>query len=196
MFVATPRPDGHHRGQLDALQPPQGSHSAVHNGSEAQQTNKSARSAASRSDGADHTAEQGAAQPIACCIVVLKVLGALLPPPFPSRQPARMYLGSLAVQPAWRRRGIGAAMLHEVEKLGAPAGLPTLVFLDCSNMRHRLLSTHMTEALRHASRLLCWLCARDRLWLLVSASAAEALVHGVSRGAHCAALARAEAHRG
>jgi ribosomal protein S18 acetylase RimI-like enzyme len=63
----------------------------------------------------------GAAQDdavVGSCIVLLKVLGAVLPPPFPSRQPARFYVGSLAVQPGWRRRGIGTAMLKAAETLG------------------------------------------------------------------------------
>ena len=49
----------------------------------------------------------------------MQVLGAVLPPPFPSKQPARFYVGSLAVRPPWRRRGVGSAMLRAVETLGA-----------------------------------------------------------------------------
>jgi ribosomal protein S18 acetylase RimI-like enzyme len=55
---------------------------------------------------------------VGCCVVLLKVLGAMLPPPLPSRQPARLYIGNLAVRPEWRRCGFGRALLQSIDKLG------------------------------------------------------------------------------
>jgi ribosomal protein S18 acetylase RimI-like enzyme len=54
------------------------------------------------------------------CIVLLKVLGAVLPPPFPSKLPARLYVGNLAVRRRFQRQGFGSEMLRAIETLGAP----------------------------------------------------------------------------
>jgi len=56
---------------------------------------------------------------LGCCVVTLRVLGALLPPPFPSRRPARLYVGSVAVSEANRRQGVATQLLLAVETLGA-----------------------------------------------------------------------------
>lgn len=56
---------------------------------------------------------------VGCCTIVLKVLDAALPPPFPTRQPARLYIGNLVVLEAFRRCGCGSALLQAAEKLGA-----------------------------------------------------------------------------
>ena len=86
---------------------------------------------------------QSSAEMVGCCIVVLKVLGAILPPPFPSRQPARFYVGSLAVQSHWRRRGAGSAMLCAVETLGA---LHPVLVIACGVLRVRkLVLTELTQ---------------------------------------------------
>jgi ribosomal protein S18 acetylase RimI-like enzyme len=55
---------------------------------------------------------------VGCCTLILKVLDAALPPPFPTRQPARLYIGNLAVKNGFRRGGCGSALLHAAEKLG------------------------------------------------------------------------------
>lgn len=55
---------------------------------------------------------------LGCCVVTLKVLGALLPPPFPSKLPARLYVGNLAVERSHQRRGIATQLLLAMERLG------------------------------------------------------------------------------
>lgn len=81
----------------------------------AQQQQVSARAAA---------AEQAALA--GSCAVVLKVLDSALPPPFPTKQPARLYIGNLVVRESMRRKGCGTALLTAVETLGAlPHQSPT-----------------------------------------------------------------------
>lgn len=58
---------------------------------------------------------------VGCCTIVLRVLDAALPPPFPTKQPARLYIGNLAVQEQFRRSGCGTALLKAAEKLGMPS---------------------------------------------------------------------------
>eukprot|EP00892_Ulva_mutabilis_P006686 jgi/Ulvmu1/438/UM001_0445.1 len=52
------------------------------------------------------------------CAVVLKILDSALPPPFPTKQPARLYIGNLVVRETMRRKGCGTALLDAVERLG------------------------------------------------------------------------------
>lgn len=87
----------------------------------------------------------GADRVVGCCTLVLKVLDAALPAPFPTRQPARLYIGNLVVQDGFRRCGCGSALLQAAEELGVllqacalPAGCaesqlrrPALLTLEC-----------------------------------------------------------------
>ena len=50
---------------------------------------------------------------------------ALLPAPFPTSRPQRMYLSSLAVADSHRRQGIASALLQSCELLGEH---PALIF--------------------------------------------------------------------
>ena len=68
---------------------------------------------------APHAQSESQGAIVGCCVVLLKVLGAVLPPPFPSNQPARLYIGNLAVRSEYQRRGYGRALLNAIEKLGA-----------------------------------------------------------------------------
>jgi ribosomal protein S18 acetylase RimI-like enzyme len=52
------------------------------------------------------------------CILVLKIVDALMPPPLPTRQPARLYIGNLAVKNAFRRQGVATALLRQCERIG------------------------------------------------------------------------------
>lgn len=54
---------------------------------------------------------------------------ALLPPPLPSRAPLTPHVDALAVAPAWRRRGAGAALLAAAEQL---AGRCVVGFSKCA----------------------------------------------------------------
>lgn len=63
---------------------------------------------------------QAGTQLAGSCAVVLKVLDSFLPPPFPTRQPARLYIGNLVVRESQRRQGCGTALLQAVDTLGTP----------------------------------------------------------------------------
>ncbi|KAK9835618.1 hypothetical protein WJX74_004302 [Apatococcus lobatus] len=59
---------------------------------------------------------------------------ALLPAPFPTSKPQRMYLSSLAVADTHRRQGIASALLKSCESLGKRWQQDTLwLHVDCSN---------------------------------------------------------------
>ncbi len=49
---------------------------------------------------------------------------ALLPPPFPSRTPVRLYIDGLAVAEQHRKRGLGLKLLQACERLGGCFSMP------------------------------------------------------------------------
>eukprot|EP00873_Tetraselmis_striata_P024643 jgi/Tetstr1/444907/TSEL_003358.t1 len=66
--------------------------------------------------------------------LLLRRVEAALPPPFPTRAPARMYLCNMAVRPASRRRGVARALLQEAQRLGTRWGQDALwLHVECDN---------------------------------------------------------------
>lgn len=60
---------------------------------------------------------QGGA-PIGCALASFLAPEAVLPPPWPTSKPVRLYVSNLAVAPEQRRRGVAAALLSACERLG------------------------------------------------------------------------------
>lgn len=58
--------------------------------------------------------------------LVLRRVEAVLPPPFPTTAPLRMYLCNMAVHTGHRRRGVAKALLQEAQRLGKRWGQDTL----------------------------------------------------------------------
>jgi ribosomal protein S18 acetylase RimI-like enzyme len=50
--------------------------------------------------------------------LVLRRVEAVLPPPFPTTAPLRMYLCNMAVHTSHRRRGVAKALLQEAQRVG------------------------------------------------------------------------------
>lgn len=53
-------------------------------------------------------------------IIIMHVLQ-LLPPPFPTTKPLRLYCSNMAVSPAHRRKGLATALLQRCQRLGKPS---------------------------------------------------------------------------
>ena len=117
--------------------------------------------------------EKGEEEVVGCCIVLLKVLGALLPPPFPSRMPARLYVGNLAVRRQFQRLGYASQMLAAVETLGAhtcllacpvnclpPVGVSGCPALSVCRSTLLFCSRFRATALGH---FICTSCARHAM---------------------------------
>ena len=56
--------------------------------------------------------------PIGCALASFLAPEAVLPPPWPTAKPIRMYVSNVAVAPDQRRRGVAAALLDACERLG------------------------------------------------------------------------------
>ena len=54
---------------------------------------------------------------IGCVTISMRQVESLLPPPFPSNAPWRLYLSNMAVDQEFRRQGVARALLHESERL-------------------------------------------------------------------------------
>ncbi|MEW5302118.1 MAG: hypothetical protein WDW36_004928 [Sanguina aurantia] len=57
-------------------------------------------------------------QPAGCVTLCMAQPEALLPPPFPSNAPLRVYVGNMAVSKAFRRQGLALRLLHECMRIG------------------------------------------------------------------------------
>ncbi|DBB07237.1 hypothetical protein WJX77_002185 [Trebouxia sp. C0004] len=58
-------------------------------------------------------------QVVASCVLSLAAPDALLPAPFPTTKPWRLYCSNMAVATAHRRQGLATALLHRCQRIGA-----------------------------------------------------------------------------
>lgn len=136
-------------------------------------------------DASAHTVPQLAGS----CAVVLKILDSFLPPPFPTRQPARLYIGNLVVRESQRRQGCGTALLQAVDKLGAPPLAPRPLQLPPN-----LQLSHLERCQFYRMSRSCLACPtavvtasvlRQRRLARCRAAPRDSLYNAASRQQHC-----------
>lgn len=87
---------------------------------------RQARQAACLVAFAPAAAGRGLMAPVGTLMLSVTQPQALLPPPFPSSSPPRLYISNMAVAPAWRRRGVASRLLAAADRLAARWGSDTL----------------------------------------------------------------------
>lgn len=82
----------------------------------------------------DPTTREPTGQPVGCMTLCLMRPEALLPPPWPSMAPTRLYLSNMAVLPSARRQGVASSLLAAGEVLARRWGQDSLwLHVSCLN---------------------------------------------------------------
>lgn len=84
--------------------------------------------------------ERSSRRVVASCILSLAAPDALLPAPFPTSKPWRLYCSNMAVDPDHQRKRLAAALLRKCQQIGALWGYPDMwLHVDIINERAQKL---------------------------------------------------------
>jgi len=89
---------------------------------------------------------------------------AVLPPPFPTNAPQRLYVCNMAVSEAYRRRGIARAMLDEAERVGRLWG-ESMIWIHVESDNEGALGLYRAAGFRMHSTSPWWHPGKQQLLL-------------------------------